>query len=213
MVSTKITTLNPLAQPNKLNQRLVFASSYNQLWDDVYNITQGTQTVGGVTLLAGNVTGTTGTFTTLVPTGIQISANVIEYTTEVKLTAAQIVGTTAGCIGHSAGAVLVAAPGAGYALEFISAVFDYTFATAAYTGGAADAVVRVGTVAQSPTVSADTALFKATSSKIIRIGTLNANETALTANATINYAGTAFTQPGTAAGTCSVRVTYRVHTV
>ena len=41
------------------------------------------------------------------------------YSTEVTLTAAEIVGTAAGDIGHANGATIVAAPASGFALEFL----------------------------------------------------------------------------------------------
>ena len=134
-------------------------------------------------------------------------------TATVTLTAAEIVGTAAGDIGHSAGAILVAAPGAGKALEFVSAVLSYTYATAAYTGGGDDCVIRQGTTAVSAAI-AKADLLADTADDIAYVNALSAADIKLTANSTLNFfAGTAFTQPGTAAGTLKIFITYRVHTL
>lgn len=157
-------------------------------------------TVDGVALKDNKVTASGGVS--------QGTSNVTEYTVLTTLSATEIVGTSAGDIGHSAGAVLVAAPGAGYALEFVSAVIIYDYAGAAYTGGNNDAVIRVGTIAATTAIS-DANYLKATSDRIVRVGAI-ATEVVGTSNATINLAGTAFTQPGSAAGVLRVYTTYRV---
>lgn len=131
---------------------------------------------------------------------------------KVTLTAAQIVGTDAGDIGHTAGAVLVAAPGAGKCLEFVSAVLSYNFDTAAYTGGGDDNVIRQGTTAVSAAI-AGADLLEDTADDIAFVSALSAADIKLTANSTLNLAGTALTQPGTAAGTLDVFITYKVHTL
>jgi hypothetical protein len=138
----------------------------------------------------------------------EIDPKVIQYAT-VTLTAANIVGTDAGDIGHTAGAPLVAAPGAGYILEFISATLSYDFNTAAYTGGNNDLVIRQGTTAVSAAI-ADADLLKDTEDDIAFVAALSAADIKLTANSTLNLYGTAYTQPGTAAGTLKVHVAYRV---
>lgn len=139
------------------------------------------------------------------------STGVTEYTKEVTIGATQIVGTAAEDIAHTDGATLVAAPGAGYALEFVSAVLIYDYLTAAYTGGNNDMTIRVGTVAQTSAVSKANCLG-ASGDKVYRIG-CTATELSLPVNSAINlFAGTAFTQPGTAAGSLRVQLVYRVHT-
>lgn len=143
--------------------------------------------------------------------GAEGQAESILKTATVELTADEIVGTDAGDLGHSAGAVLVAAE-AGKVHEFVSAVLLYTFDTAAYTGGNDDLVVRQGTTAVSAAI-ADADLLGDTADDIAYVGALSAADIKLTANSTLNLKSTAFTQPGTAAGTLSVRVTYRTHTV
>lgn len=166
--------------------------------------------VDGVTVVdeSGNITGpisaTAGSIGST-----ELADNTIQTAT-VTLTAAEIVGTAAGDIGHASGAVLVAAPGAGKILEFVSAVLSYDFDTAAYTGGDNDLVIRQGTTAVSaPIAKAD--LLGDTEDDIAYVNALSAADIKLTANSTINLAGTAYTNPGTAAGTLKVHVMYRVH--
>ena len=140
-----------------------------------------------------------------------IDAGIIQ-TAKVTLTAEEIVGTDEGCIGHTAGAVLVAAPGEGRCLEFVSAVLSYKFNTAAYTGGGDDLVIRQGTTTvTAPIAKAD--LLLDTEDDIAYVNALSAADIKLTANSTLNLHGTALTQPGTAAGTLDVFITYRVHTL
>jgi hypothetical protein len=130
-------------------------------------------------------------------------------TTTTVLTATQIVGTDAGDIGHSAGAILVPAAATGHVYEFVSAMLILNFAVKAYTGGATDLVVRVGTVAQCAAITA-ASLLGASADVIMQINKIATN-TLATAATTINLAGTAFTQPDTAAGTLTCIVTYRDH--
>jgi hypothetical protein len=131
---------------------------------------------------------------------------------KVTLTATQIVGTAAGDIGHTDGAILVAAPGAGKCLEFVSAVLSYNYDTAAYTGGGDDNVIRQGTTPVSAAI-AGADLLEDTADDIAFVSALSAADIKLTANSTLNLSGTALTQPGDAAGTLDVFITYRVHTL
>ena len=134
----------------------------------------------------------------------------------VTLTATEIVANAAGALAHADGSILVAAPGTGYTLEFISAVLIYDHATADYTGGGDDVVINVGVtgtqLAQSSVINkAD--LLTAAGDKIVFISSLDAADLALVDNSAISlFAGTAFTQPGTAAGVLRCHVSYRVHT-
>jgi hypothetical protein len=132
-------------------------------------------------------------------------------TVKVTLTATEIVGNAAGDIGHADGAVLVAAPGAGYALQFLNAVLVFDYATAAYTGGADDATIRIGTVAQTAALT-DANYIKAAGDKVYTVFPISTAETSLPVNSTINLKGTAYTQPGTAAGVLRCYITYRVVT-
>lgn len=132
------------------------------------------------------------------------------YTKEVTLTASTIVGSTAGTIGHTDGAILVSAPSSSYALEFVSAVLIYDYDTAAYTGGNDDMTIRVGSVSQTSAIT-DTNCIKGTGDKVYRLG-CTSTQLSLGVGSTINLKGTAFTQPGTAAGVLRVQINYRIHT-
>ncbi len=135
------------------------------------------------------------------------------YTTEVTLTAAEIVGTAAGDIGHANGATIVAAPASGFALEFLSAVIVYDYATAAYTGGANDLIIAQGSAGAAITGVVTTAqLLGAAGDKVVQLYPLATAAQALTVGTGISLRGTAYTQPGTAAGVLRVQISYRVHT-
>lgn len=142
--------------------------------------------------------------------GLVTASTVQEFTKEVTLTAVEIVGTAAGDIGHASGAILVAQPGAGYALEFIDAVLIYDYLTAAYTGGLDDLTIKIGSVAVSSAVSKANCVG-AVGDKVFRIGSID-TEISLPVNTAISLNGTAYTQPGTAAGVLRCKVRYRVHT-
>jgi hypothetical protein len=160
--------------------------------------------VDGVTLKDGGIVLGTG--------GIQVSGTVVEFTKDVTLTATEIVGSSAGSIGHTDGAILVAAPTSAYALEFVSAVLVDDRDTATYTGGSDDAVIRVGTVVHTVALT-DANYIKGTGDKVYVVRPLSDTaELSLPVGSTINLAGTAFTNPGTAAGVLRAKVTYRVIT-
>jgi len=159
-------------------------------------------TVDGVLLKDSQVTASAG-----VSMG---SANAILYTVLTTLTATEIVGTAAGDIGHASGATLVAAPGAGYALEFVSAVAVYDFDTAAYTGGASDLVIAIGSAGAAISgVGTMANLLGAAGDKITYFTPLTTVMVPMSANVTISLRGTAITNPGTAAGVLRVYTTYR----
>lgn len=142
----------------------------------------------------------------------QGTANVTEFTVLTTLTATEIVGTAAGDIGHASGATLVAAPSSAYALEFVSAVIVYDFATAAYTGGANDLVVALGSGGAALTTAITSAnLLTAAGDKVLAIKAI-ATEIPLTVGTAISLRGTAYTNPGTAAGVLRVYTTYRIIT-
>lgn len=132
-------------------------------------------------------------------------------TADVVLTAAEIVGTAAGDLGHADGAILVAAPGAGFALQFVSAVLIYDYDTAAYTDGAGDDLtVYINSVAVSGAIATADLITKA-GDTVISLSPLS-TDYVLGVNSTINLASTAVTNPGTAAGVIRVAVSYRVIT-
>jgi hypothetical protein len=170
------------------NQKYVTVHQYNDLQSDF-------------TTLLTNI----GFDTTIANTG---SAPILTATG--TLTATQIVGSAAGSLAHANGVELVAAPGAGYVYEFLSAVLILDFDTAAYTGGGTDLTIRVGTVSTCAALTT-ASLVGAAADAIEGINALATN-IALTANTNINLKCTsAFTQPGTAAGKVYYKVTYRVH--
>lgn len=134
-------------------------------------------------------------------------------TEERTISAAEIVGNSAGDLGHASGVELVAAPGAGYALEFISAIAIYDYATAAYTGGGDDTSIRLGGGGAAITGIVTSAnLLGAAGDKIVRFDPLAAAALPVTANVAISMVSTtAWTQPGTAAGVLRVQTSYRIH--
>lgn len=222
MSLTKLTNLTAKNSGSPSDYLIVHANLFNPLVDVVNGLQDGTQsasvndltvaddadvvgdlTAGTITSDAG-VSGTTGSFSAGISQG---TANVSEFTVLTTLTATEIVGTAAGDIGHASGATLVAAPTSAYTLEFVSAVLVFDYATASYTGGANDMVIRVGSTALSSAMT-DTNCITATGDKVFRLGAI-ATEKALGVGSTINLAGTAFTQPGTAAGVLRVYTTYR----
>jgi len=142
------------------------------------------------------------------------TATVSPYkTVTVTLTASEIVGTAAGDIGHANGATLVAAPSSDYTLEFVSAVAIYDFDTAAYTGGANDLVIAIGSGGAAISGVCSTAnLLGAAGDKIVYFLPLATAAVPMTVGTGISLRGTAYTQPGTAAGVLRVKVTYRTIT-
>jgi hypothetical protein len=144
---------------------------------------------------------------------IRNSGNTLVRYTTTTISAADIVATGAGKFGHAAGVPLVADPGAGYAVELVSAVVSTTYATAAYTAGG-NITVNINGGAALTGVAAAAATLGAGASNIQQLVPLAATCNALTVNKGLNLvAASAFTQPGTAAGTVKVFVAYRVHTL
>lgn len=147
--------------------------------------------------------------------GISLGTNAVNTFTALKtITAAEIVGTAAGDLGHASGVELVAAPGAGFALEFLDAVAIYDFGVAAYTGGGNDTTINIGSGGAAITgVVTSANLLGAAGDKIVAFRPLSVAALPVTANAGISMNSvTAWTQPGTAAGVLRVYVNYRVIT-
>lgn len=137
-----------------------------------------------------------------------INDNTILYATK-TLTATEIVGTSAGDLGHADGTPLVDAPGTGYTLEFVSAVAIFDGMGVAYTGGGDDTFIQLGQVAMSGVVTKAN-LLGATGDKLVMFKPLSTAALPLTVNTTLNIKSTtAWTQPGTAAGTLKVITAYR----
>lgn len=131
---------------------------------------------------------------------------------EVSISAADIVATGAGKLGHANGYPLVAAPGAGLAIEFLSAVVILDYATAAYTdGGNVSVNYGGGGAVLSATVSAANSIG-GSADKIALLIPVTPTNNQLAANTALNLvAASAFTQPGTAAGVVRVKVRYCIH--
>jgi hypothetical protein len=106
---------------------------------------------------------------------------------------------------------LVAAPGAGYALEFVSALFIYDY-VAAYTETSDNLAVRY-TDGSGTTVSLTletTGLLDATADKVSTIHPL-ATDVLVTANAALVLHNTGDGELGGTGSPCRVKVAYRVH--
>lgn len=133
---------------------------------------------------------------------------------EIAISAADLVDVAAGKLGHANGQILVAAPGSGKVLSFISAVMSYTYGVAAYTGGGNLTVnIGGGGAALTGLISAANSLGAA-ASNITQFKALSVAAATLTVNTGLNLVSSgAFTQPGTATGTVKVFVTYMVHTL
>ena len=116
-----------------------------------------------------------------------------------------IVGTGAGSLGHTDGVTLVAAV-TGKTIVPVALSIGVTFAVAAYTGGG-NVTASVGSTALTTVVT------KENSFQLGASGTAFAAGAAVAANGLIStalklVAASAFTQPGTAAGTATVIVSY-----
>ena len=144
------------------------------------------------------------------PVWTLVNANI---TAAIDISAADIVGTTAGAFGHASGVPLVADPGAGKAIELVSVVLNYKYDTAAYGGGGNITVNSNGGSALTGLVSAANSVG-ASADKVVQFVPLATAGNAITSNKGLNLvAASAFTQPGTAAGTIRCFVTYRVYTL
>lgn len=130
--------------------------------------------------------------------------NTIQYA-EVALTAAEMLALRA------TPKSLVAAPGAGYVLEFVSALFIYDY-VAAFTESDDDIVIRFtnGTGAIASTTLDATGLLDATSDQL---RTLKAIVTDLTPveNSALVLHNAGNGEWGGTGSTCRVKVAYRVH--
>lgn len=141
------------------------------------------------------------------------TTNANMFTVLTTLTATEIVGTAAGDIGHASGATLVTNASSAYTLEFVSAVAIYDFDTAAYTGGANDLVIAIGSGGAAISGVCSTAnLLGAAGDKIVYFTPLSTAAVPMSVGTGISLRGTAFTNPGTAAGVLRVYTTYRVIT-
>lgn len=134
-------------------------------------------------------------------------------TATVTISAADLVATGAGKFGHAAGYPLVADPGAGKVVQLISAILSYTHDTAAY-GGGGNTTININGGAAVTGVIANSAFAAAAASSVTELVPLATAGNVKTANKGLNLVtASAFTQPGTAAGTIKAIVHYRVITL
>lgn len=151
--------------------------------------------------------------TTYVNVGTKASPNWLAQVqfSDVTISAADIVATAAGKFGHANGYPLVAAPGAGFAVEFVGALLVYDYDTAAYTAGGNITVNATGGSALTGIISAANSVGAA-ADKIVQFVPLATAAVNVAANTGLSLvAAAAFTQPGTAAGVIRVRTAYRIH--
>lgn len=133
-----------------------------------------------------------------IDSGIKQTANVLQKTVEVTITADEIVGNSAGDVGHVDGAILVAAPTSDYVLQFVSAILIYDYAGAAFGGGADDTVIQIGAVGSQNSVSSAITganLLEAAGDKVLQLGAI-ATELVPLVGGALSIAGTALTNPG-----------------
>lgn len=131
------------------------------------------------------------------------------YSAAVVLTPANIVAMNGAAI------QILPAPGAGNVILVNQLFLDYTFNTAAYTGGGAIALqytAGVFSAANAATASIAASEVTAAANNIATsTGQTNiASATAINAGVYISNATGAFVNPGTAAGTLSVKVSYTI---
>jgi hypothetical protein len=141
-----------------------------------------------------------------------MAQNLLRYA-EATISAADIVDTGVGKFGHANGYPIVAALGTEYAIEFISGVVIYDYATAAYTGGG-NVTFNYGSggSAVSGAVTAANSIG-AGGDKVCLLLAAAPTNNSMPVNTGINLvAASAFTQPGTAAGVVRVKCLYRAHT-
>ena len=139
-------------------------------------------------------------------TSAKLDVSTIQYA-EVALTKANLLAMNATPV------TVIAAPGSGKVIEFISAVVIYDFDTAAYGGGGDVTFKYNGAATVSNTVSAANS-FGAAGDKITMCEALDtANGIAMSVNTAlvITNATGAFTDPGTAAGVGRIKIAYRIH--
>lgn len=128
---------------------------------------------------------------------------------EVVINPDKIVGEAVGQLHHTAGVVLVAAPGAKFVLQFITALVIYDYDTAVYGGFSGNLKIRSGTTEVAPSITT-IPLESVNEDKIIMVNASENEE--ISANETLNlYRSQACTQPGTAAGIIRVHLIYLLH--
>lgn len=177
-----------------------------------------TDTPGNIALTDGKIIAGNGSNVgaEVTPSGVvsMTNAGVFSFQTGQVQTASVTVSATDIVSGTTMKA-LVAAPASGKFIRLIGASIAYTYATAAYTGGG-NVSLALGTTVITGIISAANSFGKASNAVIqfVPLSTAGIDLSSLTATAlNINVATGAFTQPGTAAGTAKVSVTYVIETL
>ena len=150
---------------------------------------------------------------TMSNTGVVSLAETLVKYAEIAIPSADIVSAVAGKLSHAQGQVLVAAPGAGKALELLSAVLIYDFAGAGYGGGGNLTISwGAGGAALTGLISAANSLGSA-ADKVIAFVPLSTAGISLVSNAALHLVSSAVPWTlGAATGVARVKVAYRVHT-
>jgi hypothetical protein len=127
-------------------------------------------------------------------------------TATVAITATEIVGNAAGDIGHAAGVTLVTAH-PGKIIEPVQVIINFTYATAAYTaGGDISAKYSGGANATGVCIAGNSIGASASNIHVLRP---LAGQSLVNTNLVL-VAASAFTNPGTAAGTATIKTIYRL---
>jgi len=125
---------------------------------------------------------------------------------EVTITAANIIAMNGTPVN------VIAAPGAGYAIQYLSSSLVYDYDTATFGGGGDVTLEYTGGAAVSTTVAAANS-FGAAGDKVYTMEALNAAggyTMPVNTGLDITNATGAFTNPGTAAGVGRLTITYRL---
>ena len=206
MKSTKITTLLHNIYPKAGDSKYVKVKDYNNLKDD-FDALRPSDTASKADTISEVTSGAGVTIdgVRLKDSGISTgTSKVVEKTVEVALTAANLQAM------YATPVTVVAAPGAGYALAFKSAVLIYDSTATAYTGGGVITInYGSGGAAQSSNLAAT--FLTGAGDKVFNLEKLNAASgltmpvnTALV----ITNASGAF---ATGTGVCRLQITYTVH--
>lgn len=144
-------------------------------------------------------------------TGSPVSGSVLSAVTTVATSSGSISKAEILTL-NTVGKELVADPGAGYVLEFVSLVLIHDFGVAAYTGGGTVNVL-LGSVVVSNVISAANSFSSSADCVAQCVALDTANGLVLTAGgALVLKANTGdFTDPGTAVGTGRFYITYKTH--
>lgn len=146
------------------------------------------------------------------PLTLGTSAATQLYVATGTISSANITGTSAGQFGNAAGYPVVAAPGAGKSIVYVSGTVTSIFGVAAYTGGGNTTFNVAGNGAISGLIAA--ANFSGAAASASFFLTPSTQNLIYPGNLGLNLVTTApFTQPGTATGTINYTVFYMIVTL